>query len=492
MSELPNGTMLQEYKVIDQLGRGGFGITYLAKDINLGNKVAIKEYMPDFAIRVNEKVIPQDKYSADDYTWGLKQFLQEGQTLVRFSSDYIVSVKRFFQQNNTAYLVMEYIDGRTLQDFVAKITNPTQIENLFFKVCEGLSQVHGAKFLHRDLKPDNILIRNNGEPVLIDFGSARQANASRTVALFSQAYSPIEQYASKSEHGDFTDIYSLAATFYHVITNNLLADSPTRVLNEDYEALEGNENFSSFSNSFRQLIDAGLRVRPDDRPQSISEWLSLNHHSTKEKQSSPTKLDEVDEVDEVDGAINPDGGVDDNLGDPEAKTSTEKHDAYDKNKFATIALLVVTSCALVVAYEALVPEPSPPSISSTSASESPSIASIDVVKKPSNSLTSISASLERSITETEEVAVLNEDSNQFIVSINDREWEPALANAPSPVHYSADSKIMFSGDSAFRIKANGKLAIAKEDSDGIYNLKWSDNIFLKSISGDQDIAVTIQ
>jgi len=296
-SALKEGTQLDDYKIRFELGRGGFGITYQATDTNLGNDVAIKEYYPsDFAERKsNGRVGPVNADTESDYQWGLDRFLEEARTLARFSNEnYIVSVLRFFQKNGTAYLVMEFVDGISIAEYSESITSPRQVEQLFTKLKSGLQKVHSADFLHRDLKPDNILIRiSDSEPVLIDFGSARQLKADRTMALITPYYSPIEQYASEADHGRYTDIYSLSATFYRVITGKPPPDASSRILDDQCKKLVDDAALSIYSPDFLAQIDAGMAPRPGDRPQDIESWGEIKRLGVKLDIGSGSQINQV-------------------------------------------------------------------------------------------------------------------------------------------------------------------------------------------------------
>src|SRR5262245_23254440 len=172
---LPPRHALHEYRIERVLGHGGFGITYLAADTALRKNVAIKEYLPaQFAIRAEgATVMPRTRRLAEDYRWGLERFLDEARTLARFRHANIVPVLRFFEANGTAYIVMEYEDGRPLAELLAGPGRlpPARVRALLDGVMDGLAQIHGAGFLHRDIKPSNIIVRGDGAPVLIDFGA---------------------------------------------------------------------------------------------------------------------------------------------------------------------------------------------------------------------------------------------------------------------------------------------------------------------------------
>ena len=228
---LPNGALLanDDYEITGVLGRGGFGITYLAKDRQLRSTVAVKEYAPaDFAKRALE-TLELAATDVSEFDWGLNRFREEGRTLARFANTpSIVSVARIFEENLTVYLVMEYIDGPNIVDYSDSLTDPDQIVRLLQELRSALSRMHDVGFIHSDLKPENILIRRDtAEPVLIDFGSTRQQSVDRTMALVTPHYSPVEQYASDTAHGPYTDIYSLGATFYRVITGKKPPDAPS-------------------------------------------------------------------------------------------------------------------------------------------------------------------------------------------------------------------------------------------------------------------------
>jgi serine/threonine protein kinase len=194
---LPAGHVLQEYRVEKLLGVGGFGLTYLATDQNLSLKVALKEYLPgDIAVRgVGHSILPKSEAEAETFGWGKQRFLDESRTLASFRHPNIVRVMRFFEANGTAYMVMEFVEGSALSDWLAprRPLAEAQIAALVGPLLDGLEVVHKAGFMHRDIKPANIYVREDGSPVLLDFGSARQKSAELT-AVVSPGYAPFEQY----------------------------------------------------------------------------------------------------------------------------------------------------------------------------------------------------------------------------------------------------------------------------------------------------------
>jgi hypothetical protein len=279
---LPKGFRLYEYQIQSVLGSGGFGITYLAWDTNLEKDVAIKEYLPvEFAVRQGEtSVRPRSKGDEDDYYWGLERFLKEAQTLAVFRHPSIVPVFRFFEAHGTAYMVMEYEKGDSFASVMGekrgKFTED-ELRALLLPLFDGLAEVHGAGYLHRDIKPGNIFIRRNGTPVLLDFGAARHAvgrKSQNLTSIVTPGYAPLEQYFADGNQGPWTDIYALASILYQAVTGVLPPEAPARVRNDPLTpAAQAVKR--GFSKQFLQAIDAGLAVAEEDRPQSIAEWRAM-------------------------------------------------------------------------------------------------------------------------------------------------------------------------------------------------------------------------
>ncbi|MDX1375411.1 MAG: serine/threonine-protein kinase, partial [Burkholderiales bacterium] len=221
---LPPQYRLHWYVLERVLGQGGFGITYLARDTNLDQAVAIKEYLPvDVATRRDDATVrPRTDENSERYRWGLERFIREARTLARFDHPNIVRVLSVFEQNGTAYMVMRFEEGENFAALLERRRTLPEADlmRVLLPVLEGLELVHDAGFIHRDIKPDNIHIRADGSPVLLDFGSARHAlGHARTVTiLVAPGYAPFEQYyASGEDQGPWTDIYSLGATCYRAI-----------------------------------------------------------------------------------------------------------------------------------------------------------------------------------------------------------------------------------------------------------------------------------
>ena len=265
---LPGGTELAgDYRIDRVLGAGGFGVTYLADEIALSRKVSIKEYFPsDFAARSNDgSATPRSEDCSGDYTWGLERFIEEAQTLAKFNHSNIVRVYRTFRANNTAYMVLHFEEGQSLKSWLKSLNRaPRQkeLDAIVGPLLDALQTIHKADFLHRDIAPDNIIIRKSGDPVLIDFGAARSDIAAhsktKTVsALVKPGYSPYEQYAETSkQQGPWTDIYALAATLYHAVTGKRPPDSPSRMLKD--EMVPAHEAaLSSYRPTFLDAIQKG-------------------------------------------------------------------------------------------------------------------------------------------------------------------------------------------------------------------------------------------
>ena len=187
------------------LGFGGFGMTYLGFDHNLDKPVAIKEYLPsDIATRTADRsVAAQASEVRGDFQWGLERFVDEARTLARFDHRHIIKVYRFFEAHGTAYIVMEYAEGETLSAHLERkgSLSEAELKAILYPLLDGLAVVHGADFLHRDIKPGNIVLRDvDGSPVLLDFGSARQAIGAKSrsvTSIVTPGYAPIEQYSSR-------------------------------------------------------------------------------------------------------------------------------------------------------------------------------------------------------------------------------------------------------------------------------------------------------
>ena len=241
---LPMGTVLANRYIIGKsLGAGGFGITYVAWDDTLKQKIAVKEYYPaGLASRIpgEAEVVVFSGSKKDQYYGGLQRFLAEARNMAKFSSDpNIVNVIDFFEENHTAYIAMEYLDGITLKDYLKKCggTVPLEVAKQIIKpVADALSHMHAQGIIHRDVSPDNIMITSQNVIKLIDFGAARLSLGEKEETLsvmLKPGFAPPEQYRTKSRQGPFTDVYALGATFYRMITGKMPPESTDRMLEDD-------------------------------------------------------------------------------------------------------------------------------------------------------------------------------------------------------------------------------------------------------------------
>lgn len=271
---LPNGYMLGEYRIDKVLGRGGFGVTYLATDVNLNVQVALKEYFPQqFAHRMQDGKLEPLRRAEDAqlyHAW-LDGFLEEARTLASFRHPNIVRVARFFEANATAYMVLDYERGTSLKDWWPNNQNlsETRLVALLQPLLDGLAYIHGTGYLHRDIKPDNIYVRaEDGSLVLLDFGSARRTThaAVNEDVVYTPGYAPMEQYEGHAQ-GPWTDVYALGATLYWMVSGKKPTPAPRRVSETMPTAAELGQK--RYGMAFLQAIDWALAIEPAQRPADI-------------------------------------------------------------------------------------------------------------------------------------------------------------------------------------------------------------------------------
>ena len=282
---LQRGDTISCYQIEEVLGRGGFAVTYLAVDLNLDVHVAIKEYLPREIIQRDDQlnVSPRRPEFVEDYNIGLSNFAREAKTLARFKHLNIVRVHQVIHKFNTAYMVMDYEHGRELASVLdERQTLPEdELREIVFPIFDGVEEIHRHGLAHRDIKPSNIYLRDNGSPVLLDFGAARYTMSESTqqlTAVVTVGYTPIEQYnVSDNDQGPWSDIYALSAVLYEAVTGEMPVDSVTRASSQvtnssDPLAPVSNKAKHDYSDYFLNAIDWGLNMEAQDRPQSIAQW----------------------------------------------------------------------------------------------------------------------------------------------------------------------------------------------------------------------------
>lgn len=280
---LPYHTLLNgQYLVGRELGAGGFGITYLAFDIALWCPVAIKEFFPrELASRENNHttLVPISGEAREYYTLGLERFLLEARVMARFNHPNIVRVRTFFSENNTGYIVMDYYEGQSLESMLEQKGGPLSGEealDIFLPILDGLERVHQRDFLHRDIKPQNIYITTTRTPILLDFGAARYMTGEKSRSLsvvLTPGFAPFEQYQSKGNQGTWTDVYSLCATLYFVLSGRVPPTAPERMEKDELVSLQ--RLVPVLSSRLCDGVMQGLSLHAGDRPQTVAQLRQL-------------------------------------------------------------------------------------------------------------------------------------------------------------------------------------------------------------------------
>ncbi len=279
---LPAGYQLGKYLFKGVLGSGGFGITYLAEDITLNRKVAVKEMLPnDFATRIDgTTVVAKTENEKGNLAWARTRFVDEGRALAACDHPNVVNVYEMIEANGTAYMVTKYEEGCSLERWLrdlGRAPSESELRGILAPLLSGLERVHRAGFLHRDIKPDNIYLTTDGRPVLLDFGSARQAITSRSVvmtSIVSTGYAPFEQYHEDGKQGPWSDIYALGAVMYRAITGSKPPEAVRRVQNDPCQKLATSYT-GRYGASFLTAIDRALNVNESQRPQSVADWRNM-------------------------------------------------------------------------------------------------------------------------------------------------------------------------------------------------------------------------
>jgi serine/threonine protein kinase len=295
---LPPDTVIGGYRVVRKLSAGGFGVVYLAVD-NEGQQVAVKEYLPaSLASRAPGELLPQvqpEKLSL--YRLGLKSFFEEGRSLAQISHASVVSVLNFFRENETVYMVMNYLEGGTLQDFIItarelkkqKVFRESTIRSLFDEILRGLRIVHQHKMLHLDIKPANIFITDDNKAVMIDFGAAREVLSKEgnfIRPMYTPGFAAPEMYRRDSSMGPWTDIYAIGACIYGCMQGYPPNDAPQR-LEKDRLALALSRLRGVYSDNLIEVVEWCMSLDPLSRPQSV---FALQKELSREGERRYTKL----------------------------------------------------------------------------------------------------------------------------------------------------------------------------------------------------------
>ncbi|CAM5783846.1 serine/threonine protein kinase [Ottowia pentelensis] len=296
--------MIGGYRVLRKLAGGGFGVVYLALDAS-GQQVAIKEYLPTaLTTRAPGELVPQvapEKLSL--YRLGLKSFFEEGRALAQISHASVVSVLNFFRQNETVYMVMNHLEGATLQDFIVtarelkkdKVFRESTIRSLFDEILRGLRVVHQHKMLHLDLKPANIFITDDNRAVMLDFGAAREVlnkEGNFTRPMYTPGFAAPEMYRRDATMGPWTDIYAIGACIYSCMHGFPPNEAPQR-LEKDRLALSLTRMRGLYSDSLIEMVEWCMALDPLSRPQSV---FALQKELSREGERRYTKLSMTEKV----------------------------------------------------------------------------------------------------------------------------------------------------------------------------------------------------
>ena len=301
---LPPGTLIGGYQVVRKVAAGGFGVVYLAVDAE-GQQVAVKEYLPaSLAIRAPGELSPQiqpDKLSL--YRLGLKSFFEEGRSLAQISHPSVVSVMNFFRENETVYMVMNYLEGASLQDFIitardqkqAKVFRESTIRSLFDEILRGLRIVHQHKMLHLDIKPANIFVTDENKSVLIDFGAAREVLSKEgnfIRPMYTPGFAAPEMYRRDASMGPWTDIYAIGACMYACMLGYPPNEAPQR-LEKDRIAIALARLRGVYSDNLIEVVEWCMSLDPLSRPQSV---FALQKEMSREGERRYTKLSVSEKV----------------------------------------------------------------------------------------------------------------------------------------------------------------------------------------------------
>jgi serine/threonine protein kinase len=272
---LPEGSQLENYRILRVLSSGGFSFVYLAHDEH-ETPVAIKEYLPaSLALRTGTDAAPAvPEVNQATFRYGMKCFFDEGRALATLSHANVVRVLNFFRANETVYMVMRYERGRTLQEHIQArrgTLRESWIRRTFAQLLHGLREVHARKLLHLDIKPGNIYVRNDGSPLLIDFGAARQtltAEGTKLPPMYTPGFASPEHYANRENLGPWSDMYSVGAAMYACLSGDAPQPADQRLAQDKVEPARKAWS-GKYSNQLLDTIDWCMRLDHLERPQSV-------------------------------------------------------------------------------------------------------------------------------------------------------------------------------------------------------------------------------
>lgn len=275
----PGSVLNGKYLVGAVLGEGGFGITYIGHDLNLDMKIAIKEYYPSGQANRNTAStmdvtasVGQDK---EFYVKGKKSFLAEARTLGKFANEInVVTVRDFFEENGTAYIIMDYLEGEDLKTYLERrgVMSFAEAYTLLSPIMSVLGKIHAKGLIHRDISPSNIMILSDGTVKLLDFGAARNVSGTDEKSLsimLKPGFAPEEQYRSKGNQGAWTDVYALSATLYKMVTGVTPDDAMNRLFSDEVKSTS--EYNIEITKGQADVILKGMSVYQKDRYQSMEE-----------------------------------------------------------------------------------------------------------------------------------------------------------------------------------------------------------------------------
>ena len=345
----PDTVLVGAYRIVRVVGMGGFGITYEAQDINLHTTVALKEYYPfDFGDRDHAmSVRPKSERHKKSFDWGLTNFVKEARTLARFDHPSIVRVTHVFEAHSTAYMIMSFERGQSFEAWLKGLERPPlqeELDRIIAPLLDALEVLHATNFLHRDIAPDNIIVRADGTPVLLDFGAARRAVAEVSRALtgiVKAGYSPNEQYTSNSRlQGPWSDLYALGGTLYRAVTGGAPEEATLRV-DHDRMAPAAICALGTYRPSFLAAIDRCLRVKYAERPQSVAQVRPMLLGTAEPEKSAAVIID-------APGDAAPEG----------AAPATWPMPDF-RQRVAIVASVLAVACGAYAAYDFTRPRPAP-------------------------------------------------------------------------------------------------------------------------------------